>query len=144
MSGAPAGFRGRAALVALALQLTGCSGALYSEFDFRTGQPVRNGSLAAAWAAGAPDAATAGAPASKAAVLAALGPPGEVLPLDNGDVFVYRLRLTDVDVLNLNTSIFTGIVVPIYARIEGRQRDDVLYVQFNAAGRVTAVSEAAP
>jgi hypothetical protein len=143
----------------------GCSGALYSEYAFRAGQPAPHGSLSRAFAARLPGAGTpasrlrdgagagagaeagAGASASpvlKADVLAALGPPGEVLPLVDGDVFVYRLRLTDVEFLNLNTGIFTGVFVPVYARLEGRQRDDALFVQFDAAGRLTAVSEAGP
>ncbi len=125
-----------------------CSGAIYSKFDFRTGQPAQDGTLAASLSARVPDADSPGArgaePVSKATVLSVLGPPGEVLPLAAGDVFVYRLRLTDVDVINLNTSIFTGIIVPIYARIDGRQRDRVLSVQFDASGRVTALSEATP
>jgi hypothetical protein len=124
------------AFPALLALLCGCTGALWTTSSFRSGAPARGGSLA--------ETLSGSGAVAKADVLAALGPPGEVLPLAAGDVFVYRVRRSDVDVLNLNTSILTGVFVPIYARIAGSQADDILYVMFDDAGRVRDVARAPP
>ncbi len=117
-------------LVAVALACAGCSGALVSRIRYEEGHAPAVRSL---------DGAVQRA-ADKAAVLERLGPPVEILPQADGDIFVYRLSRTEMDVINVNASIFTGIVLPFYADVDGTQTDQVVYVFFDSKGRVRDVS----
>jgi len=118
-------------LLLLPLLLGACGNALYSRTQARAGQALNlDGAL----------------PATKAEALALLGPPLEALPSRQGDLFVWRLRRTDVRSWNLNTGWFTGVGVPLYADVDGRRSDVVLVLAFDGEGRVTerAVGGAAP
>ncbi len=121
--------------LALALLLVllpcACGNALYSRTQVRAGTPAE---------------LDGPRPATKAEALALLGPPLEVLPGQHGDLFVWRLRRTDVTSLSLNTGWFTGVGVPLYADVDGLRRDVVLYLGFDAQGRVVerAVGGGAP
>ncbi len=105
----------------------GCSGALLSEFHYAAGQLPEQRESNAPWT-------------DKGSVLADLGVPDEILSQARGDVFVYRLIQLEVDVLNLNPGLLTGIYAPIYMDVQGHQRDRTLFVFFDAAGRVTGAA----
>jgi hypothetical protein len=107
--------------VLLLLLLTACGNAFYSRTQARAGQALD---------------LDGARPATKAEALALLGPPLESLPGQHGDLFVWRLRRTDVRSFNLNTGWFTGVAVPLYADVDGARRDVVLYLAFDAEGRV--------
>jgi hypothetical protein len=112
----------RLARLILLCGLTGCTGALFTEIEYREGHvpPAPETRLE-----------------TKADVLDVLGAPQSYLAQRNGDVFVYRLSDVDIEVLNLNTGIFTGVFVPIYARLDGEQLDRLVFVFFDTDGRVT-------
>jgi hypothetical protein len=78
----------------------------------------------------------------KADVLAVLGAPGEVIAQAGGDIFVYRMRQADLQILNLNPAIIIGVGVPVFASLEGLRVDDVLFIHFDGTGRVRDVSSA--
>ncbi len=77
-------------------------------------------------------------PCRKGQVLAALGPPNQVLAQDRGDVFVYRRSERDTNVINLNPSMVSGfgptVPVPIYFRSTREGREDTLMLFFDAEG----------
>jgi hypothetical protein len=122
-----------AAVAALVLGLaagvgaTGCTGALYSRRDVTAGQPL----------AARESVVTAG---TKAEVLAVLGPPGEVLPLAEGDLFIYRLRSSRWRVFDLHTGLVGAPRLSLYADLEGSDRDEALSVRFDREGRVLDVA----
>lgn len=119
----------RSALLAVVLlSAAGCSGAIWSELRYNEGQmPVASPSAD-------------GGVSSKGEVLERLGPPRTVLPQRRGDIFVYQVTDVDFTVLNVNSGIFTGVTAPIYARLTGRQFDELLYVFFDDKGAVRHVS----
>ena len=117
-----------AALVAIAGP--GCTGAIVTDIAYEEGYVPTDRLASTALERAAP----------KAVVLERLGPPREVLAQASGDVFVYRMSRTELDVLNINTSIFTGIILPLYASIDGVQSDRLLYVFFDREGRVRDIS----
>ena len=84
-----------------------------------------------------PDLAAATAPpATQAEALLRFGPPGEVLGLVNGDVFVYRWREIEFDALNLHSGFVTPVALPLYGRLDGDQRDRSLMLSFDREGRL--------
>ncbi len=110
--------------------LPACTGAFYSQFDHHGGSIP----------AGAPAAAQAGLLHGKADVLSRLGAPHEVLWLADGDIFVYRASAADVELININAGVLTGAFVPLYARWVGTYADRTLFVEFDAQGRVLALT----
>jgi len=78
--------------------------------------------------------------ASKAAVLGHLGPPGQVVAQDHGDLFVYWRQSLDLDFFQVNPGLVTPVLVPVYGDYDGRWRDRRLYVAFDREGRVSHVS----
>lgn len=115
----------------LLLLLCACGNALYSHARVRAGQAPR--------LEGPP-------PATKAEALLRLGPPLEALPGQAGDLFLWRLRRSDVRAWSLNTGWFSGVAVPVWADVDGEHRDVVLLLAFDAAGRVVerSLTGAAP
>lgn len=106
--------------------LLGCGATVYTDVAYTSGQrstPKAGRDLPAAGD-------------EKAAVLARLGPPGEVLPTATGDVFVYRLREIDRQLVQLNAGLFVPLAVPLWARGTGLRADEVLFVFFDAGGIV--------
>jgi outer membrane protein assembly factor BamE (lipoprotein component of BamABCDE complex) len=118
-------------LVAAVLVTPGCSGALYSRREVTTGQPR------------AEHRADVAVGSSKAEVLATLGPPGEVLPLAGGDLFVYRLRRSRWRTFDLNTGLVGWPRMSLFADLQGGNRDDALTVRFDTTGRVVDVASSA-
>ncbi|MCB9899354.1 MAG: hypothetical protein H6825_15215 [Planctomycetes bacterium] len=116
----------RGAALAAALSVGGCSSAVWSDSKIDAGQ-----------AAAIPRAELARSLPDKPAVLACLGPPGEVLTPGRGDVFVYRLLQVDEEIVQLNAALFAGPALPIMADIDRRSRSEVLFVFFDADGKVT-------
>lgn len=118
-------------LAPLLLAACACGNAVYSRTHVSAGQP--------------PD-LSGPPPATKAEALARLGPPLEVLPGQQGDLFVWRLRRSDVRSWNLNTGWLGVMGVPIYADIDAGRHDVVLLLAFDAQGRVVerAVGGPAP
>ena len=111
----------RLATLILLCGLTSCTGALFTEIEYREGHvpPAPETRLE-----------------TKADVLGFLGAPQSYLAQRDGDVFVYRLSNVNIEVLNLNTRIFTLVIVPIYARLDGEQLDRLVFVFFDTDGRV--------
>lgn len=75
----------------------------------------------------------------KAEVLATLGPPIEVLSQDSGDVFVYRRRIRESTVINLNPNTVTfgpPVPIPLFFRSSTSGRDDTLMLFFGPDGRL--------
>lgn len=112
---------------------TGCTGALFSHMSFRSGPSA---------AASHGKAPTTPMRLTKADVLARFGAPGDVIPQAGGDIFVYRLRQADLEVLNLNPAIVLGLGFTLYAQFDGLQVADVLYVHFDQDGHVRDISSA--
>lgn len=112
--------------------LAGCTGALWSTTAWRSG-PER----AAAPLPAAP-------PSTKAEVLALLGPPSEIRPLEGGDLFLYRLQRSRREVFDVNTRLLGVGGVSLYADIEGEVVDQVLYVRFDSRGRVLDYTSTRP
>ncbi|MHC5210510.1 MAG: hypothetical protein ACYTG2_07325 [Planctomycetota bacterium] len=111
-------------LLCLTLGLGGCTGVLWSTSTWRSG-PER-----------AARPVVGELPGTKAEVLARLGPPSEIRPLEGGDLFLYRLQRARREILDLNTA-FLGVGgMSLYADIQGEVVDQVLYVRFDSAGRV--------
>ena len=115
-------------LAVAALEASACTGALYSTGEVRAGQPCAERHFT-----------TLGA-LTKAEVLAVLGPPGEVLPLVSGDLFVYRLRARSWRTIDLNTGLVGTPGLSLYADLEGRNTDEALTVRFDREGRVVDVA----
>ena len=111
----------RLATLILLCSLTSCTGALFTEIEYREGHvpPAPETRLE-----------------TKADVLEFLGAPQSFLAQRDGDVFVYRLSDVDIEVLNLNVRIVPGVFVPIYARLDGEQLDRLVFVFFDTEGRV--------
>jgi hypothetical protein len=109
----------------------GCSGALYSTTHWKGGEAMGEATL------------PPHPPTDKAEVLAAFGPPSEVLPLPAGDVFVYLRRLSNLREWNLNTGLVTATNVPLYVDVRGRQDEHRLFVHFDERGRVVELSASA-
>jgi hypothetical protein len=124
---------GAALALSAALCSTGCTGALLSHMSFRSGP-----------AAGTYQGGAAQPPMrlTKADVLSRFGAPGDVIPQAGGDIFVYRLRQADLEVLNLNPAIVLGLGFTLYAQVEGVRVADVLYIHFDEDGRVRDISSA--
>ncbi|RKY20746.1 MAG: hypothetical protein DRQ55_06635 [Planctomycetota bacterium] len=127
--------RGRVAaglLLGLALLGGACSPSVYSDIRFRAGQRrLASGTVPEqGW--------------SKARVLAQLGAPGELLPQPDGDIFVYRLRLIDQIIWNIDTRFVAPVAVPIYVSVKGERWDRMVFVSFDPSGLVasTAVTDA--
>ncbi|GJM22457.1 MAG: hypothetical protein DHS20C15_23720 [Planctomycetota bacterium] len=79
---------------------------------------------------------TAALPATQAEALQRFGPPGEVLGLVDGDVFVYRWREIELDTLNLHSGFVAPVALPLYGRLDGDQRDRSLMLSFDRAGKL--------
>jgi len=126
--------------LAIALCATGCSGALFTGALF-THMTFRSGPAAGAHVGG-DGAALPPMRLTKADVLARFGAPGEVIPQAGGDIFVYRLRQADLEVLNLNPAVVLGLGFTVYAQVEGVQVADVLYIHFDETGQVRDISSA--
>lgn len=103
----------------------GCSPSFYTEVRYRSGVE----------SPGVPAPGT-----SKASVLASHGPPLEVLPLPNGDLFVYRVRRVDQRIWNVDTRQLSPLAVPLYVDALGERRDDSLMVFFDRQGKVTVAA----
>lgn len=118
-----------AMLAALALGLPGCGQAVFSRISSSAGQPdVRS----------APTPTNGGW--DKTRVLAELGPPAEVLPLLNGDVFVYRLETVDQRILQFETGSFAAANMVVYSDFNGWRSDYTLMCLFDEAGQLSQVS----
>ncbi|MHC4846042.1 MAG: hypothetical protein ACYTCU_07755, partial [Planctomycetota bacterium] len=117
--------------LAAALGSTGCTGALFSHMTFRSGPE-----------AGTYESGVAQAPMrlTKPDVLARFGAPSDVIPQAGGDIFVYRLRQADLEVLNLNPAIVLGFGFTVYAQVQGVKVADVLYIHFDETGQVRDIS----
>ena len=121
-------------LAALAgtLMLTGCAEAIVSHVTTRT-----HAAYTDAHFANFVETCVVGR-CRKGQVLAALGPPNQVLAQDRGDVFVYRRSERDTNVVNLNPSMVSGfgptVPVPIYFRSTREGREDTLMLFFDADG----------
>ena len=74
----------------------------------------------------------------KGEVLAPLGPPIEVIGQDTGDIFVYRRRALQTNVINLNPGMVSGfgptLPIPLYYRSTTTGREDTLMLFFDAEG----------
>jgi hypothetical protein len=114
----------RVVVVAALAGLAGCTGALWSTSAWRSG-PERAAEPVPAVMSG-----------TKAEVLARLGPPSEIRPLEGGDLFLYRLQRARREVLDINTQLLGIGGVSLYADIQGEVVDQVLYVRFDRTGRV--------
>lgn len=115
-----------AALGALIALASGCSTVVYERTSLRAGE--------------LPGHAVPRTGASKAEVLATLGAPLEVLPRPGGDLFVYRVRRTDVVAVNVNTGMLVALALPLYSHTSGERRDALVHVYFDRAGRVEHVA----
>ncbi|MGQ0553901.1 MAG: hypothetical protein ACT4PU_11865 [Planctomycetota bacterium] len=118
----------KAALVlGAALLLPGCGAALYSQTRFDAGQdPAEIESLLA----------TAPQLGTKREVLTQLGAPQEIVALADGELFVYRLRHTALDILNVHSGLVGLPRFPIYLDVRGRQTDGLLLLRFDRQGRL--------
>ena len=115
----------RAAVLGCVLLVAGCGPTFYQEVNVRAGDPPPLSAL---------DERLLGR--SKGEVLAALGPPGRVLPLPAGDVFVYRRRSVDLSILQVNSGFFLPVGLPLYGEREGDRRDEAVMIFFDRQGRV--------
>ena len=129
----PSPVRIAAGLLGLLLVLPACSGALFSRTRASAGQP-RAGTLDG----------TGRLPADKAEALAAWGPPAQVVPQFEGDVFVYRLQRVDQEVINLNTGFIAPVAVPVWARLTGLWTELRLYARFDREGRLVEIASTVP
>ena len=110
-----------------------CSAAVVADTSLRSGRPV--------------DLAQFGAVhhgQSKDAVLPTLGPPVEILSPATGDVFVYRLAQVNLFFVQINSSLFGGPGVPLWAYYDGLGADTAAYVFFDAEGQVAQVARRDP
>jgi len=115
--------------VSLALGLPGCGQAIFSRLSSSAGQPdVRS----------APTPTNGGW--DKTRVLAELGPPAEVLPLLNGDVFVYRLETVDQRILQFETGSLAAANMVVYSEFNGWRSDYTLMCLFDETGKLSQVS----
>ena len=122
-------------VVAGGLAGTGCSSSLFSIVTFRGRRGFDEAALVQVARR-----KTQG-PASKAQVLAALGPPVEVLVQSDGEVFVYRRHARDAATLSLTPgAVLPAPSIPIYYASEVSGRDDLVMVFFDANGRVRGIS----
>lgn len=125
---------GRPLLAAATLAaLAGCAPTFFTDVEYSSGQrrvpragagPLRPGD-------------------DKARVIELLGPPGEVLPHADGDVFTWRLRHIDLELLQLNAGLVTSVPVPLWVRSDARRLDDTVMVFFDRDGRVSHLAASA-
>lgn len=127
-------MRTRAALVVLCLLGCGCAKAIFSRVTTRSHQAYTDADFAEFL-----EIRQLGE-TGKAEVLATLGPPIEVLSQDSGDVFVYRRRIRESNVINLNPNTVSGfgppVPVPLFFRSSTKGRDDTLMLFFGPDGRL--------
>lgn len=76
---------------------------------------------------------------TKEDVLRDFGPPTEIAPQTDGDVFIYRYNRANVATLSLQEPVFTNLFLFQYTRSFVRR--DILYVLFDFDGRVRGVGE---
>jgi|GEM_PF-2905867 len=111
------------------LGLPGCGQAVFSRISSSAGQPdVRS----------APTPTNGGW--DKTRVLDELGPPVEVLPLLNGDVFVYRVQTVDQRILQFETGSFAAANMVVYSEFNGWRSDYTLMCLFDEAGQLSQVT----
>lgn len=126
------GARARLRAPLLALLLAACAPTIYTDIEYAVGQrrvprhgqgPVQEGDM-------------------KGRVLDVLGPPGEVLPSPRGDIFAYRLRYIDLQLIQINSGWIAPVGMPLWARADGLREDDTLMVFFDEEGRVRQLAMA--
>ncbi len=122
----------------VSLLLTGCAEALFSRVSMQSHAAYTDADFAAFLAI------RRIGTTRKGEVLATLGPPIQVLPQDRGDIFVYRRRARETNVVNLNPSMVSGfgptVPIPIYFRSATTGREDTLMIFFDAEGRLRGQS----
>lgn len=120
------------------LLLTGCAEALFSRTSMKSHVAYTDSDFDAYLAIREVGATR------KGQVLATLGPPIQVLPQDRGDIFVYRRRARETNVINLNPAMVSGfgptVPVPVYFRSATTGQEDTLMVFFDAEGRLRGES----
>lgn len=127
------------ALLLVAPLTSACAEAIFSIVSFRSHDAYSDASLTRFR-----ELLSTGAAVTKPDVLATLGPPIEVIGLDEGEVFVYRRLARDINVINLNPAMITFITappVPIYYGSDSSGRDDTLMVFFDREGRLRNAGE---
>lgn len=118
----------RLGLCALLLAASGCTSAVVSDTVLSSGRELRAEDLGVHTGA------------SKVDVLAELGPPVQILAPATGDVFVYRLAEVDQFLVQINSSLFGGPGVPLWAHYDGLSEDAALYVFFDPSGTVSQLA----
>lgn len=82
---------------------------------------------------------------TKTDVLATLGPPLQVIARDTGDVFVYRRRVRNTRIVNLNPAFVSFVPVappiPVFFGRFSSGYSDTLMVFFDAEGRLLSEGE---
>ncbi len=128
----------RIALLLVAALLAGCADAIFSIDSFRTHDAYTGASLEAFAELGGDR------PATKADVLATLGPPIHVIGQDAGEIFVYRRLARDTRIINLNPGMVSVPIslpsVPLFFDSETSGRDDTLMVFFDPDGLMQGAS----
>ncbi len=122
------------ALVIVSLLLSGCAEAMFSRVSMRSHAAYSDGDLALFRTM-----RSAGS-VHKGDVLATLGHPTQVIGQDTGDVFVYRRRFRQENVINLDPSVVSGlgptVPIPIFFRNTTTGRNDTLMLFFDTDGRL--------
>jgi hypothetical protein len=112
--------------LALGLLLVACAPTIFTDVEYSTGQRR----------APREDSAPVAPGDDKARVMELLGPPGEVLPSVRGDIFSYRLRYIDLELVQLNAGLVGPAPLPLWARATGTHSDDAVMIFFDEQGVV--------
>ena len=128
------------ALALLVLLSLGCAEAIISRTSYRSHDAYSE----EAYAAFAAKKQGGLIVVSKADVLATLGPPIQVIPQDQGEIFVYRRVSRSANTLNINPSMVSGlgptVPIPLYYARSSKGRNDTLMIFFDEKGMYRAES----